>query len=166
MNNLLKLNDLNLDVPNRIALSGAPEGMDALALVEIARQCSGEALHIALDAVRMDATAQVLGFFAPDLEVITIPAWDCLPYDRVSPNPEIASARLDGFCRLVTRNTEGSARIVITTLNASVQRVPTREVIGSATYFADVGKEIDLDYLVGFLARDGYQRTGTVREPR
>ena len=165
MSDLLKLNELNVDEPGRVTLSGAPDGMDALALAEIARHSAGGALHIALDASRMDATAQVLGFFAPDIQVITIPAWDCLPYDRVSPNPETASMRLDGLCQLASASVENTGRVVVTTLNASVQRVPTRNIVGSAIYLANVGESIDLDNLLRFLARDGYQRAGTVREP-
>ena len=165
MNNLLKLNDLEWKKPISVTMSGCPEGMDALALAEIARNHAAGTIHIALDADRMDTTAQVLAFFAPDVEVITIPAWDCLPYDRVSPNPKVASARLDGLCRLASPEHELSARVVVTTLNASVQRVPTRKVVGSATYSISVGERIDLDQLVEFLVRDGYQRTGTVREP-
>jgi transcription-repair coupling factor (superfamily II helicase) len=38
--------------------------------------------------------AQALAFFAPDLPVLSFPAWDCLPYDRVSPNPEIGAQRM------------------------------------------------------------------------
>ena len=44
--------------------------------------------------------AAALGFFHPGLEVLTFPAWDCLPYDRVSPNGEIVSRRIDTLTRL------------------------------------------------------------------
>ena len=138
--------------------------MDALALAEISRANEGGVLHIALDAERMEATAQVLAFFAPDLDVVTIPAWDCLPYDRVSPNAEVASIRLNALCKLAGSATD-SIRIVITTANASIQRLPVREVIASATYSAEVGTTIDLEELIAFLVKDGYGRTGTVREP-
>ena len=44
--------------------------------------------------------AAALAFFHPGLEVLTFPAWDCLPYDRVSPNGEIVSRRIDTLTRL------------------------------------------------------------------
>ncbi len=166
MNNFLNLKDIEWGEPTSVTLSGTPEGMDALALAEIARLHAAGALHIALDAERMDTTARAIAFFAPDVEVVRIPAWDCLPYDRVSPNPEVASARLDGLCRLASSEPgSGSARVVVTTLNTSVQRAPAREVVSSAVYRASVGERLELDALVEFLARHGYQRTGTVREP-
>ena len=41
-----------------------------------------------------------LAFFHPGSTVLTFPAWDCLPYDRVSPNPEIMSRRIDTLATL------------------------------------------------------------------
>jgi transcription-repair coupling factor (superfamily II helicase) len=35
----------------------------------------------------MARMAEALGFFMPEAEVLRLPAWDVLPYDRVSPNP-------------------------------------------------------------------------------
>ena len=138
--------------------------MDALVLAEIARVSPNGVLHIALDEGRMDATFKILAFFAPDITVIRIPAWDCLPYDRVSPNPETSSMRLVGLSNLVAKQNDISDLVVITTLNASIQRLPTRETLGSATYTASIGQYIELDSLLGFLSRNGYQRSGTVRE--
>ena len=165
MNNALNLNNISDLTPGRTILSGTPNGMDALALAEVARGSQSGVMHIALDEGRMDATSQMLEFFAPDLNVIRIPAWDCLPYDRISPNPETSSMRLDGLCRLVADPIDASPRVVITTLNASLQRVPARDIVGSAIYTVRVGENIELESLLNFLARDGYQRSGTVREP-
>ena len=79
-----------------ITVCGAPEGFDAqLILAEVAR--NGPVLHIARDDKRLAAMQAALAFFAPGLPVFVFPAWDCLPYDRVSPNAEetagIASRR-------------------------------------------------------------------------
>ena len=45
--------------------------------------------------------AEALAFFAPEAEVLRFPAWDCLPYDRVSPNPEIVAERVATLTRLM-----------------------------------------------------------------
>ena len=148
MNNILKLdNCLDFSI-NQTTLSGTPQGMDALVLAEIARGSPNGVLHIALD----------------EGAVIRIPSWDCLPYDRISPNPETSSMRLVGLSTLVAKQSNISHLVVITTLNASLQRIPARDIVGSATYTASVGQNIELDSLLSFLARNGYQRSGTVRE--
>ncbi len=81
--------------PNQILLGGAPEGFDARLVAREAAQGARPVIHVARDDKRMEAMRAALAFFAPDAVVLTLPAWDCLPYDRISPNPEI-SARADG----------------------------------------------------------------------
>ena len=49
-------------------------------------------LHVCVDDARMARLIEALGFFDPSLEVVALPAWDCLPYDRVSPHRDIVGA--------------------------------------------------------------------------
>ena len=77
---------------NHILMSGAPEGFDASIVNNEAQQ--GGVIHVARDDKRLEAMRSALAFFAPDLVTITMPGWDCLPYDRVSPNPEIVARRM------------------------------------------------------------------------
>ena len=80
----------------KILLSGAPEGYDAaLVLAELSRSGAGNAvIHIARDDRRMEAMRAAIAAFAPQTMVLELPAWDCLPYDRVSPSPAILSHRM------------------------------------------------------------------------
>ena len=87
---------------SRWLVTSAVEGLDARFLARhAARADVGHLLHVARDGPRASLLAELAGFFAPDLEVLTIPAWDCLPYDRVSPNTDVMARRLDAlavFC--------------------------------------------------------------------
>ncbi len=153
-----------LETPGRITLAGAPEGCDALALAEIAR--SGRVvLHAARDDARLARLAEALAFFAPEVEILRFPAWDCLPYDRVSPNGEIAATRASTLSHLATEPAPAAGRIVIATVNALVQRVPPRAAFAGASFSAKAGGTLALDALTAFLARNGYVRADTVREP-
>lgn len=98
---------------------GAPEGHDARILAEKARALMPEdrvLLHIALDDMRAATLADLLAFFAPDVRVIIFPAWDCLPYDRVSPNSDIVARRVAALTKLLAwdREQERYPRILIT----------------------------------------------------
>ncbi len=74
--------------PGRITIASAPEGHDAFVLGGlVARGTVPLLLHIGTDDARMARLAAALAFYHPGLEVLTFPAWDCLPYDRVSPSP-------------------------------------------------------------------------------
>jgi len=148
----------------RIEVGGAPEGFDALILAQSAARLGG-ILHITRDDARMAQLAGALEFFSPETEVIEFPAWDCLPYDRVSPNPVIAGRRMDALWRLAAVPEPNHPRIVLTTVNAALQRVPSRDIVSSASFRGEVGGTVDLEALQAYLSRDGYSRTGTVREP-
>ncbi len=111
----------------------------------------------------MAATEEALNFFHPDIEVISIPAWDCLPYDRVSPNPEIVAQRMTALVKLLNKTDQ--KRVVLTTVNAILQRVPPRDMVQSARVVARKGEKIDLKQLTDFLVANGFSRIGTVMEP-
>jgi transcription-repair coupling factor (superfamily II helicase) len=152
--------------PHRpVTIYGAPEGHDALVLGCLTAEAAPEILHVCTDDGRMARLAAAVAFFAPDLEVLTFPAWDCLPYDRSSPNSEIVSRRVDTLTRLADLDAEPAARrIVLTTVNALVQRVPPRTVFRGRVLNVKVGGHISLDRLISFFGQNGYGRTDTVRE--
>ncbi len=162
--------DLPIDISagRRTLLAGSPEGQDARLIAQLAEQAGSRGvLHVALDDARMARLAQSVAFFHPGLEVISFPAWDCLPYDRVSPNPEIVSRRIGVLSRLATsEQRKGAApRLVLTTVNALLQRIPPAAVFAAAAFEIRAGARFDLDAFNAFVARQGYTRTQTVREP-
>ena len=148
---------------DRIVLGGAPEGFDArLILRELDR---GQAvIHVARDDKRADAMRAALRVMAPKTVVLDLPAWDCLPYDRVSPNPEILSRRMSTLAALASVGLTAPF-IVLTTLNAATQKLPARDVMQSASFVANVGDRVDEQQLKGFLARMGFSPVSTVAEP-
>jgi transcription-repair coupling factor (superfamily II helicase) len=142
---------------------GAPEGYDAILLARRAAEHDGVLLHVARDASRMARLAELLEFFAPAVEVLRFPAWDCLPYDRVSPNPAIVADRIATLGSLLEPATR--QRIVLTTVNAAVQRVPPPWMFDGASLSLKTGSTIQPENLLGFLEAHGYGRADTVREP-
>jgi transcription-repair coupling factor (superfamily II helicase) len=86
-----------------ITVYGVPEGVDALVLVRRLGEHGGPVLHIARDDTRLAGLVESIGFFGPEVEVISFPAWDCLPYDRVSPNGAIMRSGLPP-CRSCRRS--------------------------------------------------------------
>ncbi|HYM18991.1 MAG TPA: transcription-repair coupling factor [Micropepsaceae bacterium] len=149
----------------RLNVSGAPEGYDAYVAAESALRSKGLVLFVAPDDARASIALEAARFFAPELEVLYFPAWDCLPYDRVSPRSDIESRRLATLAALAARNATSHACLVVTTVNACLQRVPPRDFIARASFSAKTGANVDRDALTAFLAGNAYSRTGTVREP-
>ena len=154
--------DANLR-PGRLLVGGCPEGFDARYLAATIGRARGPVIHVARDDARMAAMRASLRFFAPELPVLTFPAWDCLPYDRISPNPETAAARMATLAALAGGFERPAA--VLTTVNAATQRVPSRDVLLGASFTAEVGRRLDMAALRGYLARMGFQQAATVTEP-
>ena len=170
-----------------ITLAGVPEGLDALVLAQLAREAGqdgtpGVVLHVARDDRRAEALETALAFFASRprvapgtpqggrdaqgeaLRVISFPAWDTVPYDRVGPNPDIVARRITALARLVV-GARKEPTIVVTTVNAVLQRLAPRAFIRSSIKQMAPGQRIDMARLARRLSLAGYVRTGTVMEP-
>ncbi len=147
---------------NGLTVFGAPEGWDAALLARRRAETAGAVIHAARDDARMARLAEALAFFAPEAEVLRLPAWDCLPYDRVSPNPEIVAERVATLARLLDPSPR--PRIVLTTINALVQRLPPPATFRGAALTLKKGGRIDPAALTAFLEANGYGRAGTVME--
>lgn len=149
--------------PGRTVVGGAPEGLDAFLIAGAMEKPDGPILVIARDDLRRTRLAQHFKFTAPGVPVLELPAWDCLPYDRVSPKSDIVAARLDTLCKLAQSSDE--KRIVVTTANAATQRIPPQSTLRTSGLQLRIGGSVPQDEFNRFLANNGYHRTGTVREP-
>ena len=156
-------NKYGLNTSATITTGGAPEGYDArLVLNEIARS-NAPVVHIARDDKRMAIMKASLQFFAPEMPVLSFPGWDCLPYDRISPNADISAVRMATLAGLV--HVMPTQFVVLTTLNAASQRLPARSVLREAVFTAEVGQRINETELKAFLVRMGFTQAPTVMEP-
>jgi transcription-repair coupling factor (superfamily II helicase) len=113
----------------------------------------------------MAALARGLGFFAPDLAIEQFPAWDCLPYDRVSPHAAFVAQRMTALSRLVRVKGRGRPSLLLTTVNAILQRVPARDFVARQSLSVSPGNMLAMDGITRWLELNGFVRASTVREP-
>jgi len=152
-----------LSSPGRVRIAGAPGGMDARVVAELANS-GRDVLLIARDDVAGARLDEALQFFAPEVERIDFPSWDCLPYDRVSPNAAIVSQRIDALTRLLSTS-EKKGRVVVATVSAFLQRVPPRDAFKGATLIVSAGDTVEPASLDTYLIEHGYHNAQTVMEP-
>src|ERR1700746_3375352 len=155
-----------------VTLANVAEGAEGLIVSDLSRAIAARpkppAVSLAVvcrDGPRMQQLARALEFFAPDLPVLLFPAWDCHPYDRVSPHGGILAQRLTTLARLSRLAGSDKPLIVLTTVNAIVQRVPARETIAAEALSVAPGHVVPMDTIVAWLEHNGYNRSSTVREP-
>jgi transcription-repair coupling factor (superfamily II helicase) len=149
---------LGADQP--LMLSSLPRGSLPLVMSDLARAAKQRAVFIAPDDSALKAVADAARFFAPEVEVLEFPAWDCLPYDRASPALSVSAARLSTLHRM--QHPTSTSQLLVTTANAALQRVLTPfRVRESVREFAP-GTVIGHASLAALLTRQGYSRTDTV----
>ena len=158
-----------IDTTGFQTIYGVPEGQDARHLIARARLLAKEKkilLHVALDETRLAALDDLIRFFGPEVQIVSFPAWDCLPYDRVGPNTEIVAQRIAALATLLEWKQDQLflPRIVLTTVNAVTQRVMPADTLISAHLSVRKGGRLNEKNLQRFLADNGYVRTDTVRE--
>ena len=151
------------DGRGRKSIAGAPEGYDARILAAGLRCLQRPIIHVCRDDARLSRLISSLDFFAPDIPVRALPAWDCVPYDRVSPNAELVARRLDALAALA--NAPATPVLLLTTVSAVLQRVPPASAFRDAVIDMHPGSEIAQNDLLAYFTRNGYRRAGTVREP-
>ena len=147
-----------------LTLAGAPEGFDALVMADIARVRGGLTAFVARDTARANAFVDALKFFAPEIEAVLLPSWDCLPYDRIGPSSGVSATRMATLSRLARGLGETKPAILVIAAPALLQRVPTKDVLLRASYSAKVGNTVDIKDLERYFAVNGYARASTVSE--
>ncbi|MCK0128569.1 transcription-repair coupling factor [Erythrobacter sp. F6033] len=154
--------DLNriLAAETPLTLSSLPRGAVPLILGDLARAAKQRAVFIAPDDASMKAVAEAARYFAPEVEVLELPAWDCLPYDRASPALSVSAARLSALFKL--QHPSGRSQLLVTTVNAALQRVLTPFRIRESVRQFKPGTTIGHNTLSALLTRQGYSRTDTV----
>jgi transcription-repair coupling factor (superfamily II helicase) len=159
--------------PDRpLTLANVADGAQGLVIADLARAVAARknppatsALAICRDGPRMAALARALAFFAPDIDVMQFPAWDCQPYDRVSPHAGIVAQRMTALSRLARIAGRDRPAIVVTTVNATLQRVPAKDTIAKQALSAAPGQVVPMQGIQQWLELNGFVRASTVREP-
>jgi transcription-repair coupling factor (superfamily II helicase) len=161
---------LNPDRP--LTLSNVADGAEGLIICDLARAVAARthapatsAVVICRDGQRMAALARALAFFAPDIDVLQFPAWDCLPYDRASPHAGVVAQRMTALSRLARVKGSERAAVLLTTVNAVLQRVPAKELIAKQALSAAPGNVLRMEGVIHWLELNGFGRVSTVREP-
>ena len=143
-----------------LTLASLARGAQPLVLADLARAAKSRAVFIAADEAAMRSISETAAYFAPELEVIELPAWDCLPYDRASPALSVSARRLSALHRL--QAAPAGPQLLVTTINALLQRVQTTFRVRESVRLLKPGMEISRDSLIALLQRQGYSRTDTV----
>ncbi len=159
--------------PDRpLTLANVADGVEGLVVADLARAVAARpnppatsALVICRDGPRMASLARAQAFFAPDIDVLQFPAWDCQPYDRVSPHAGIVAQRMTALSRLARITGRDKPAVLLATVNSALQRVPAKDLIAKQALSAAPGNMLGMAGVMQWLELNGFIRASTVREP-
>ena len=150
----------------RSVITNVASGLEAKVLTELvgAMHDSRGLVHVCANPQQLAGISDSMSFYAPWLEVVVLPAWDCLPYDRVSPSAAVVADRIAILSRVAKAGTETAPLLILTTANAMLQRNVPHEILARQQTSLSPGSQIDMDALSERLAGEGFERVSTVRE--
>ena len=119
-------------------------------------------LYVARDEKSMAMVANALKFYGYNGQLLDLPAWDCLAYDRVSPHPNVTARRVVALSELLINPKKN--RIILTTARGLSQKVVPRHILNGRVLKVKIGDNTSLQKLSIFLVENGFRKIGTVRE--
>lgn len=151
-----------LTAPQPLTLAGVPAGFVPWLLADLARGADTRAVFVAADESGMRAMSATAAWFAPELDVFSYPAWDCLPYDRASPTLRVMAERMAALHRL--QQPTKAPQLMVTTANAISQRTLTPFRVRQLVARLAPGERIGRDRLADLLQANGYVRVESVAD--
>ena len=161
-----KLLGQRADLSGPVLVDGVTDGYEAFALTRLAGELApnGPVVFVLRDGQRLPTVADALRFIDPGLPVLELPAWDCLPYDRVSPGTDAAARRLDALSAIASLQKKPHRAIILVSANALLQRMPPASQIAMQGFRAKPGNQVDMESLIQHLEMGGFERVPTVRD--
>lgn len=147
---------------NNKLLSGVSEGFEPFIIKSWWQEKPRSILFITHTEEKATLAKQQLNYLLPDCTVLSFPAWDCLPYDRVSPSTDIAAERL--LTLLSLSETATTPKIVVASIDALFQKLAPHDSIVKQSINLALGQKLDQKTFIAFLTEKGFYRTETVRD--
>tara|TARA_Y100001936_G_scaffold249272_1_gene299194 strand:- start:20349 stop:23822 length:3474 start_codon:yes stop_codon:yes gene_type:complete len=133
---------------------------DSYVLAKIAQQ-EKPIVIICANALESHRLLREIPFFAPSLKIHFLPDWETLPYDNISPHPDLISERLATFYQIMRNLCD----ILIVPVTTALYRMPPREYLAAYTFFIKRGEIFDLKLFLSQMTLAGYTHVSQVISP-
>ena len=133
-------------------ISSVTKGYEAFLLGTFIQTSQSDIIYIASDGVELSNVAAMLEYLYPDIKVLRFPAWDTVPYDRVSPNPSIVATRIDCLSELALQPSTKQKRIIITSVGAVLQKLPPKKIFLNSSRELTVGSKLNFNSFLHYVS--------------
>ncbi len=146
-------------------VSSVPEGYDAFLVDYFTQNSAKDILYIVSDGVSLARTADLLEYINPKLKILRFPAWDTVPYDRVSPNVNVVAQRIETLSELALTPSSKKPRVIIASVGAVLQKLPPKKIFLNSSREVSTGKKLNFNDFLHYVSINGYNRVEQVMEP-
>ncbi len=143
----------------RRRLGMPPGSADSLLLSRWAQH--GRLLVLTESAQAAARIAEEASWFAPELTVRLFPDWETLPYDPISPHPDLVSERLETLWQA----SQAKIDLLVTPAATATQRLAPPEFLAAHAFLLKLGERLDIGALRERLIRAGYSHVNQVLSP-
>lgn len=145
---------------------GVVDGLDAPLLAGLLGKRAAAGHPAALLAVvptgrRAETVAQAMSAYVPDAEVLTFPAWETLPHERLSPSPDTVGQRLQTLRRITEWSGEHPL-VVVASVRAALQPIAGNLGDIQPLALAVGGRGTELEQVAAQLVERAYSRVDMV----
>lgn len=155
---------IDFDKYNKKTISSVAKDAEAFAIKDLFYKSNKDILCILSDGISLKQVYDTLLFIAPEIDVLMLPAWDTVPYDRVSPNSTVLSKRIDTLAKLVLDTNNKRRRLVLTSIGAAIQKLPPKKNFLNTRKVISVGGKLKFDDFLHYVSVNGYTRVEQVME--
>lgn len=135
----------------------------SLALTRAAQSAEGPLLVILDSNEAVERCLRELQYFSsevPDLQVLSLPDWETLPYDNFSPHQDILSDRLQALFQLP----QLEKGILVLSVTSLMHQLPPRQYIAANSLSLQQGQTLTMDTIREQMVLAGYQAVESVME--
>ena len=145
-----------------ITFASVPLGAEAFVIAETVTQSDNSLIFIAADGRELETTASMLEYLLPKEQILRFPAWDTVPYGRISPNPNITSKRISCLSQL--SQNKNAKKVVVTSVGAVLQKLPPQKIFLNSMREIYIGSKLNFNDFLHYVTINGYTRTEQVFE--
>ena len=153
---------IDFDKYNTKTICSIVKDAEAFAIKALAEKTNKNLLCILSDGLSLRQAYETLRYIAPNLSVLTFPAWDTVPYDRVSPNPNILSERISTLAKLTFKS--APKHVVLASIGAVIQKLPPQKIFLNTHKTLKIGDTLNFDSFLHYAVINGYTRVEQVME--
>ena len=146
------------------SINGIRDGLIPFVLAYLTKK--NNVFYIAMNDLELSQINRFISSNFKEINVYSIPSWDCLPFDVSSPNYNIISERVKTFTDMSFKLNDESNNnnLFLTTINGVFLKTASVDFYKQNFINIKKDKEISFNNIRDFLIKIGYSRVQTVRE--